>query len=212
MESWQMYEGYFALQEMTVQVQIVDDKLTVAFPGVPPGFEVILLPQGASHTFLMQGGPGNGATAVFTLDDAGNAASIEVGGDFTLTRTDAPPAPDGLTGQGLLAPELDLTPEKESAFRALLDEVLTERNGRFLDFQLPYPKHEFLQYAAMQDQFIFHGSKKPDIELFSTKRTSMEMNDTSGRGNLQAVYGTHDGLWPMFFAVIDRENLTGLDS
>lgn len=209
MESWQIYEGFYSLQGMTVQVQVIDEHLTAAFPGVPPGFEVVLLPQDAPHTFLMQGGPGNGATAVFSLNESGEAIQIVVGGDFVLTRTEQPPESDGPTGQGLLPPELVLTPEKEQAFQVLLDEIVGDGNGRFLNYQLPYPKHEFLQYVALQDQIIFHGSKKPDIDLFSTKRTSMEMNDTSGRGNLQAVYGTHDGLWPMFFAVIDRANLTG---
>jgi len=209
MESWRIYEGFYSLQDMTVHVRVIGERLTVAFPGVPPGFEVVLQPQDVPHTFLMRGGPGNGATAVFSLNEAGKAIKIEVGGDFSLMRTEQPPPQDGQTGQGLLPPELVLTLEKERVFQALLDEVLGAGNGRFPDYKLPYPKHEFLQYAAMQDQLIFHGSKKPDIDLFSTKRTSMEMNDTSGRGNLQAVYGTHDGLWPMFFAVIDRENLTG---
>ncbi|KAA3663656.1 MAG: hypothetical protein DWQ04_09725 [Chloroflexi bacterium] len=209
MESWKIYEGFYSFQEMTVQVRMVGEQLTVAFPGVPPGFEVVLQPQDGPHSFLMRGGPANGATAVFTLNEAGQAMKIEVGGDFTLSRTEQPPEPDGPTGQGLLPPELVLAPEKVEAFQALLDEVLEKGNGRFLHYHLPYPKYEFLQYAAMQDQIIFHGSKKPDIDLFSMKRTSMEMNDTSGRGNLQAVYGTHDGLWPMFFAVIDRANLTG---
>ena len=166
-------------------------------------------PQDAPHTFVMLGGPAKGATAVFMLNDAGEAISIEVGGQFSLTRIAEPLEPDGPTGQGLLAPELVLSPEKEAAFQAILDEIVAEKNGRFINYNLPFPKHEFLQYAAMQDQFIFHGSKKSDIALFSTKRTSMEMNDRTGRGNLQAVYGTHDGLWPMFFAVVDRENLTG---
>ena len=34
----------------------------------------------------------------------------------------------------------------------------------------------------------------------------MEMMDETGRGNIAGVYGTHNGLWSMFFAIIDREN------
>jgi hypothetical protein len=40
-------------------------------------------------------------------------------------------------------------------------------------------------------------------------RKSYELRDETGRGNLQAVYGTHDGLWAMFFAIVDRANLRG---
>jgi len=56
---------------------------------------------------------------------------------------------------------------------------------------------------------IFHGSNNPDIETFVPIRKSVELRDETGRGNLQAVYGTHDGLWSMFFAIVDRPNLRG---
>ncbi len=208
-ETWKIYEGFFSFQQMTVEVKIIDNQLTVAFPGMPPGFEVLMLPQDAPHTFTLQGGPVDGATAVFSLNAQGEANELNVGGEFDLTRSEAPASSDRPSGQGLRAPELVLGAEKEAAFKQLLDEMLEERNGRFIDYQLPYPKHQFLQYVAMQDKVIFHGSKKPDIDKFSTQRTSMELNDRSGRGNLQAIYGTHDGLWPMFFAVVDRHNLIG---
>jgi hypothetical protein len=97
---------------------------------------------------------------------------------------------------------------KEADFAALLDEVLGG-NGRLLNYTLPYPKHEFLRYLAAQEMFIFHGSAKPDIEEFSTRRTSMELKDKSGRGNVQGIYGTHDGLWPLFFAVVNRSKISG---
>ena len=48
-----------------------------------------------------------------------------------------------------------------------------------------------------------------EIDEFQPARKSMELYDETGRGNLQAVYGTHDGLWAMFFAIIDRPNLQG---
>jgi hypothetical protein len=40
-------------------------------------------------------------------------------------------------------------------------------------------------------------------------RKSFELRDETGRGNVAGVYGTHDGLWAMFFAVIDRDRLKG---
>lgn len=63
------------------------------------------------------------------------------------------------------------------------------------EYDLPYPKHEFLRYLAAQEMFIFHGSAKADIDEFQTRRTSMELKDKSGRGNVQGIYGTHDGRW-----------------
>ena len=78
-----------------------------------------------------------------------------------------------------------------------------------MDYDLPYPKYEFIQYLNTQDAVIFHGSNNTGIETFSPVRTSMELFDKSGRGNLQAVYGTHDGLWSMFFAIVNRKQLRG---
>jgi hypothetical protein len=37
----------------------------------------------------------------------------------------------------------------------------------------------------------------------------MELKDKSGRGNVQGIYGTHDALWPLFFAVVDRAKISG---
>ena len=37
MESWQIYEGFYALQDMTIQVKIFDGNLTSAFPGFATG-------------------------------------------------------------------------------------------------------------------------------------------------------------------------------
>lgn len=59
------------------------------------------------------------------------------------------------------------------------------------------------------DSVIFHGSNRTDIDEFVPQRASMELNDTGGRGNHGAIYGTHDGLWAMFFAIIDRGRLRG---
>jgi len=60
-----------------------------------------------------------------------------------------------------------------------------------------------------QEVFIFHGSNNRMIEVFTPTRTSVELYDRRGIGNQQAVYGTHDGLWSMFFAVVDRARLRG---
>jgi hypothetical protein len=56
---------------------------------------------------------------------------------------------------------------------------------------------------------IFHGSPKPDIEVFRPVRSSVEIMNHAGTGNLAAVYGTSFGLWAMWFAVLDRSRLQG---
>lgn len=207
---FEAYVGYYSLMEMTVRIFEENGRLLSEFPGVPPGFEVTLEPLAAKHNFKMHGGPADGTTAVFQVDDNGQIVGMIVGGEHELVRQDGPPPePEYPTGQGLHAPELVLDDEKEAAFASLLDEMLTARDGRLQRYDLPYPKHEYLQYVALQDKVIFHGSANHEIEEFSTKRTSTEINDKSGRGNVIGIYGTHDGLWPMFFAVTNRQKITG---
>ncbi len=47
---------------------------------------------------------------------------------------------------------------------------------------------------------MLHGSGNPDIEVFEPKQS----NDIAEFGNRKAVYAASDGIWPMFFAVVDR--------
>lgn len=202
------YAGWYTMPGYTIEVRAIDTGLVVAFPGAPPGFEAPLHPLAAPHTFRLLGGPVDGATVVFQLTEAGTAGSVTVGGEYELTATDPPVPPTIPTGQGLIAPPLVLDAAKEAAFEALIAAILAA-DGALVSYELPYPKHEFLQYAAERDLFIFHGSGKPDIDEFLTRRTSTELRDRSGRGNVQGIYGTHDGLWPLFFAIVDRAKISG---
>ena len=205
----QQYEGYFSLQTFLLTVRVIDERLTAAASGVPEGYEMLLEPTGDPHTFAVHRGPMAGVTAVFQHNDNGQLSGVMVGDEYELSYSASPPPePDYPTGQGLLPPPMFLDAGKEANFAALLDEVLGG-NGRLLNYNLPYPKHEFLRYLAQQEQFIFHGSAKADINEFSTRRTSMELKDKSGRGNVQGIYGTHDGLWPLFFAVVNRGKISG---
>jgi hypothetical protein len=202
----QQYEGYFSLDTFLLTVQQVDDRLTASAPGVPEGYEMILEPTDTPHTFTILRGPMAGVTAVFQHNANGQLAGLMVGDEYELTYSATPPPEREIpTGQGLLPPDMYLDAGKEADFASLLDEVLGG-SGRLLNYTLPYPKHEFLRYLAAQEMFIFHGSAKADIDEFRTRRTSMELKDKSGRGNVQGIYGTHDGLWPLFFAVVDRGN------
>lgn len=203
------YEGYFNLDTFLLNVRQIGDRLTASAPGVPEGYEMILEPTDALHTFNILRGPIAGVTAVFQHNDDGQLTSVKVGEEYELAYSATPPAESEIpTGQGLLPPKMYLDAGKEADFAALLDEVMGG-NGRLLTYDLPYPKHEFLRYLADQEMFIFHGSAKADIDEFSTRRTSMELKDKSGRGNVQGIYGTHDGLWPLFFAVVDRKKISG---
>ncbi len=197
--------GHFAMMEFVLEIVEQDGRLLAAVPGVPPGYEIILEPQGDS-SWVMRGGPMDGAPISFEVGE--DVTRLEAG-HFKLEKvTPAALAEMNIT-ERLLAPEVVWTAEKTAAFQGLLEVAAEQSDGSWIDYQLPFPKHEFVQFAMARDLFIFHGSNNRAIAEFAPVRNSVELNDETGRGNLQAVYGTHDGLWAMFFAIVDRSRLKG---
>lgn len=201
------YTGHYYMMGLLFEVFEQNSGLFAGMRGVPTGYEVRLAGLGDDR-FRMHGGPGDGSTAVFIRDDAGVVRALSVG-PFELAKISAEKADSLPVVERLLAPEFNLTPEKQAAFQGLIDVLSTPGFAGRIEFNLPYPKHEFVQFLMSLDRFIFHGSGAADIEEFLPVRKSVEMYDRAGSGNLQAVYGTHDGLWAMFFAVVDRGRLEG---
>jgi hypothetical protein len=206
------YAGFYAMHGFQINVLETEGQLMAAVPGVPVGYEMILEQLTPGDTgrdrFRIKGGPVNGSIVEFVPGEAGSIQALVVDG-FELTRMTIDQAAKQPIIERLAAPPFRLSPEKEAAFQALLAEILAHPHGEAAAYTLPYPKHEFVQYLMTQDVFIFHGSNNRKIKLFSPTRTSVELYDQRGVGNQQAVFGTHDGLWAMFFAVVDRARLRG---
>ncbi len=49
---------------------------------------------------------------------------------------------------------------------------------------------------------MLHGSGRTDIEEFEPRQS----NDINEFGNRRAVYAASDGIWPLYFAIVDRAN------
>jgi len=90
-----------------------------------------------------------------------------------------------------------------AAFDALYAEALAS-NGGEIDYRLAAPKWQFLCYLADTKSIVLHGSGNPGIKLFEPRQP----NDTTSFGNQNAVYAASDGLWPMYFAILDRDRYT----
>ncbi len=179
--------------------------LAVRYPEAPAGFETPLVELGDGR-FLLERGPFGGAELRFALDEEG-MPSGSVAGLIPLRPLDRPAHPP--PGSGLSAPHLDVDASTEDIFTQIWSDATGAADGRILDHDAIRPAHRFVQWLMTRDSMIFHGSNLDDIDLFQPIRRSMEVGDLTGRGNLGAVYGTHDGLWAMFFAVIDRNRLEG---
>jgi len=204
---WAAYEGWYATYGFTVEIRREAGELLAAVPGVPPGYEMRLLPAGG-HSFRIVGGPLMGAVVAFRLGAGGRAEAIAAGPEELLrvARDQVkPPEPHTF----LRAPHLAADAARDRAFADLFQSILERHDGSWIDYHLPYPKHEFLRFASDRESVLFHGSGRPDIDAFRPRRTSYELRDRTGRGNQQAVYATQDALWAMFFAIVDRSRITG---
>lgn len=205
---WSCYLGWYTSSlGSTVEIKAVDGQLLGAVAGVPAGAEIVLMAEG-EHTFRMQNGPSMGAVVTFRMRASSEAEALMVGEvEFSRVSADAvvPPAPHAC----LRAPAMELEGSKGQAFATLLKAILQRRDGDWIDYTLSFSKHEFLRYVSDQQVVLFHGSNNPDIRELKPIRKSHEPRDDSGRGNLQAVYATADGLLSAFFAIVDRDKITG---
>jgi hypothetical protein len=98
------------------------------------------------------------------------------------------PGPDGTDGE-------------TERFDALLRQATAAGPERPIDYRLPDPKWRFLSHVADTGQVVLHGSGAPDIQEFHPRQS----NDIRKFGNRRAIYAASDGIWPMFFAIVDRE-------
>jgi hypothetical protein len=207
MTDFKQYHGFYYFMGLVLDIQSDGDQLIGGMPGIPAGYEVLLDPIG-EDLFRTKGGPIDGSPIQFLRDRADKVTSMKVG-TYNLSKIDSETLATLPVVERLLPPELELTPEKQGKFEKLLQTSLEDAQGQWIDYELPYPKYEFVQYSTTRDQIIFHGSNNTEIENFQPIRKSLELRDETGRGNVQGVYGTHDGLWAMFFAIVDRQRLQG---
>jgi len=106
----------------------------------------------------------------------------------------------------LTRPGVDFDERTQIAFDELLKTTLSTGGCPTIPFTLPWPKWQFLCYIADHHDIALHGSGDPGIALFEPRQA----DDLSAFGNQKAVYAASDGLWAMFFAIIDRDRLTSI--
>jgi hypothetical protein len=94
-------------------------------------------------------------------------------------------------------PPYALTPEKQAAFEALYQATPT---GEVVDYHLPYPKWEYLTYLCATRELVLHGSAVTGLAVVEPRQA----RDVRAFSNQQAIYATTDGIWVIYFAIIDR--------
>lgn len=100
-------------------------------------------------------------------------------------------------------PAFDLSPDQQAQFEALLDETPP---GGWVDYTLTYPKWQFLSYLCQSRDLVLHGSQNPDIEMVEPRQA----DDVRAFSAQDAIYATTDGIWVIYFAIVDRRRFAHL--
>ncbi|GAB2599609.1 hypothetical protein [Pseudactinotalea suaedae] len=100
-------------------------------------------------------------------------------------------------------------PEAAAEFDLLLAELdgLSDDAGPIdLTGRTARPVWQLLVHAAATGRFALHGSGTTDIRMFEPRQA----NDVDSFGDRRGVYAAADGLWPFYFAIVDRTRVTSL--
>jgi hypothetical protein len=90
--------------------------------------------------------------------------------------------------------------EAIAAFDALYDRAVTAGPEEPITYTLPWPRWEFIAHVADRRGVIVHGSQNTGIEVFEPRKA----DDAHPFGDRAAVFGSSDGLWSMYYAILDR--------
>lgn len=90
--------------------------------------------------------------------------------------------------------------EARAAFDALYDRTIAAGSNTLIDYDLAWPRWQFICHIVESRQLIAHGSQDGAIAEFEPRQS----HDAHPFGNRQAVYGASDGLWSMYYAILDR--------
>jgi hypothetical protein len=85
------------------------------------------------------------------------------------------------------------------------DAVIDNATDGVIDYQLDEPKYEFLSYLVHARGYLLHGTAPSDIAEIEPRQAT----DYEARV-VDAVFATSDGIWPLFFATLDRSRAGSL--
>lgn len=97
-----------------------------------------------------------------------------------------------------------LSLDKQIAFNQLLDSTLLQGPNSLIDYKLPYPKVDFLNYVCDWRGLVAHGSPLKDLSTLEPVRLT---RDSSEFGNRRQIFCSPDGTWALWFAILDKSKI-----
>lgn len=101
----------------------------------------------------------------------------------------------------LRRPPVDDSAKSIESFERLFSDQVMQADGGFVKYDLPVPKWQFLTYFCDSKNVVVHGSGNPAIEEFEPRQSV----DVKEFGDQRAVYAASDGIWSMFYAILNRD-------
>lgn len=95
-------------------------------------------------------------------------------------------------------PAFDLAPTQQSEFDALFASTLS---GGWIDYRLESPKWQFLSYLCHSKNLVLHGSQNRMIDEVEPRQA----HDIRAFSAQESIYATTDGIWVIYFAIVDRQ-------
>jgi len=97
-----------------------------------------------------------------------------------------------------------LSADKQSAFGRLLDATLAQGPNSLIDYHLPYPKVDFLNYICDWRGYVAHGSPLQNLTTLQPVRLTQ---DSSEFGSRRQIFCSPDGIWALWFAILDKSKI-----
>ena len=95
--------------------------------------------------------------------------------------------------------------DEQSAFDDLLASYGTRQGpNQPIDYQLPSPKVDFLNYLCDCRGYVAHGSPLLDLSILQPVRLTI---DSSEFGMRQQIFCSPDGIWASWFAILDKSKI-----
>ncbi len=98
-------------------------------------------------------------------------------------------------------PKFELMKAHKEELEHLYQDILKNPNAPWIE-HVPVPKWVFLCWLVEEKSVLLHGSSNPDISLFEPRAPDAKDDDEFSQQT--AVFAASEGIWPMFYAILDR--------
>ncbi len=94
--------------------------------------------------------------------------------------------------------------DERSAFDRLFASTLARGHNSLIEYHLPFPKGNFLNYICDWRGYVAQGSPLQDLTSLQPVRLTQ---DSSEFGNRRQIFCSPDGTWALWFAILDKSKI-----